>query len=144
MEEWDSSEYGALPSAIKIIIEFRAPEEATNPLFARVASSSTDRFELVVFVAPGKTVRIAGTLENTMSPRSRDVRTALLISPRDTRRQGSVLLVVLVIVAMLSLGAYTFSEIMVSESQATAMYGAGGGDANVRGIGNRVGGRAAW
>ena len=48
IEEWDSSEYGALPSAIRIIIEFRAPEEAANPMFTRVASSSTDRFELVV------------------------------------------------------------------------------------------------
>ena len=58
-----------------------------------------------------------------MSPRSHDVRTSHSTSPREACRRGSVLLVVLVIVAMLSLGAYTFSEIMVSEAQATAMYG---------------------
>ncbi|NOX57029.1 MAG: general secretion pathway protein GspK [Planctomycetes bacterium] len=38
-------------------------------------------------------------------------------------RRGSVLLAVLVIVAMLSLGAYTFSEIMVTEAEGTAMFG---------------------
>ncbi|HID21408.1 MAG TPA: hypothetical protein EYP14_03295 [Planctomycetaceae bacterium] len=38
-------------------------------------------------------------------------------------RRGSVLLVVLVIVALLSLGAYTFSEIMVTEAEGTAMFG---------------------
>lgn len=42
---------------------------------------------------------------------------------RDDARNGSVLILVLVVVAMLTLGAYTFSEIMVSESEATAMYG---------------------
>ncbi len=38
-------------------------------------------------------------------------------------RRGSVLLVVLVVVMLLSLGAYTFSEIMVSELRATDAYG---------------------
>lgn len=38
-------------------------------------------------------------------------------------RRGSVLILVLVVVAMLTLGAYTFSEIMISESEATAMFG---------------------
>ena len=38
-------------------------------------------------------------------------------------RQGSVLILVLVVIAMLTLGAYSFSEIMISESEATAMYG---------------------
>lgn len=38
-------------------------------------------------------------------------------------RRGTVLILVLVVVAMLTLGAYTFSEIMVTEAEATAMYG---------------------
>ena len=38
------------------------------------------------------------------------------------QRRGTVLLVVLIIVAVLSLGAYTFSEKMLTESQGTAMY----------------------
>lgn len=38
-------------------------------------------------------------------------------------RRGSLLIMVLVVVAMLTLGAYTFSEIMISESEATAMFG---------------------
>jgi len=38
-------------------------------------------------------------------------------------RKGSVLLAVLVIVALLALGAYTFSNTMVVEAEATAMYG---------------------
>ncbi len=41
---------------------------------------------------------------------------------RDARR-GTVLILVLVVVAMLTLGAYTFSEIMVTEAEATGMYG---------------------
>ncbi|NQV23695.1 MAG: general secretion pathway protein GspK [Rhodopirellula sp.] len=40
-----------------------------------------------------------------------------------TGQRGSVLILVLVVIAMLTLGAYSFSEIMVSESEATAMYG---------------------
>jgi len=40
-------------------------------------------------------------------------------------RRGSVLLAVLVIVAMLSLGAYTFSHTMVIEAEGTAMFGRG-------------------
>ena len=40
-----------------------------------------------------------------------------------TGRHGSVLILVLVVIAMLTLGAYSFSEIMISESEATAMYG---------------------
>ncbi len=39
------------------------------------------------------------------------------------RRRGSVLVIVLVVVAMLTLGAYTFSETMLSEAAATNMYG---------------------
>lgn len=42
--------------------------------------------------------------------------------PTDQRR-GSVLILVLVVIAMLTLGAYSFSEIMISESEATVMYG---------------------
>ncbi len=38
-------------------------------------------------------------------------------------RRGSVLLVVLVAVALLSLGAYAFSESMISEYESTTMYG---------------------
>ncbi|HTI49340.1 MAG TPA: hypothetical protein VL475_00260, partial [Planctomycetaceae bacterium] len=38
-------------------------------------------------------------------------------------RRASILVVVLVILAVLTLGAYTFSEFMVVEAQATAMYG---------------------
>lgn len=38
-------------------------------------------------------------------------------------RQGSILLLVLVVVAVLTLGAYTFSEMMVSEVEATSMFG---------------------
>ncbi|MDA0282817.1 MAG: type II secretion system protein GspK, partial [Planctomycetota bacterium] len=37
-------------------------------------------------------------------------------------QRGSVLILVLVVIAMLTLGAYSFFEIMVSESEATAMY----------------------
>lgn len=40
-----------------------------------------------------------------------------------SNRRGSVLILVLVVIAMLTLGAYSFSEIMISESEATAMYG---------------------
>ncbi len=38
-------------------------------------------------------------------------------------RSGSVLILVLVVIAMLTLGAYSFSEIMISEAEATSMYG---------------------
>ena len=38
-------------------------------------------------------------------------------------RQASVLLVVLVVIVLLALGAYTFSETMISEYQAVAMHG---------------------
>ena len=38
-------------------------------------------------------------------------------------RRGSILVIVLVVVALLSLGAYTFSEMMMIEAQATGMYG---------------------
>ena len=45
--------------------------------------------------------------------------------PRATRRsrRAAVLLVVLVVIVLLALGAYTFSETMISESQAVAMHG---------------------
>lgn len=46
------------------------------------------------------------------------------IAFRDSRpRRGSVLLVVLVVIALLALGAYSFSELMVSESHATGVFG---------------------
>ncbi len=38
-------------------------------------------------------------------------------------RRGSVLVVVLVVIALLALGAYSFSEMMVSESQGTSVFG---------------------
>src|SRR5579871_6644177 len=38
-------------------------------------------------------------------------------------RPGSVLLIVLVVVALLALGAYTFSEFMIVEAEATTAYG---------------------
>jgi type II secretory pathway component PulK len=41
----------------------------------------------------------------------------------DNLRAGSVLLVVLVVVALLALGAYTFSEFMIVEAEATSAYG---------------------
>ncbi len=47
----------------------------------------------------------------------------LLHQRRSEDRQGSILLLVLVVVAVLTLGAYTFSEMMVSEVEATAMFG---------------------
>jgi len=37
-------------------------------------------------------------------------------------RRGSVLVIVLVVVALLSLGAYTFSQLMMVEAEATSMY----------------------
>jgi hypothetical protein len=40
-------------------------------------------------------------------------------------RRGSVLLIVLVVVVLLALGAYSFSELMVTENEATVMYGRG-------------------
>ena len=42
---------------------------------------------------------------------------------RLSERAGSTLLVVLVVVVMLSLGAYTFSELMIVEIEATNSYG---------------------
>lgn len=42
---------------------------------------------------------------------------------RSWHRRGSVLLVVLVVIALLALGAYSFSELMVSESHATGVFG---------------------
>ena len=42
---------------------------------------------------------------------------------RSRSRRGSVLLVVLVVIALLALGAYSFSELMVSESHATGAFG---------------------
>ena len=43
--------------------------------------------------------------------------------PAAPARRGSVLFVVLVVIVLLSLAAYTFSEVMVSEYQAVDMYG---------------------
>lgn len=42
---------------------------------------------------------------------------------RNTTRRGTVLILVLIVVAALTLGAYTFSELMISEIEATSMYG---------------------
>lgn len=42
---------------------------------------------------------------------------------QSSMRRGSVLLVVLVVIALLALGAYSFSELMVSESHATGVFG---------------------
>jgi type II secretory pathway component PulK len=42
---------------------------------------------------------------------------------RSSSRRGSVLLVVLVVIALLALGAYSFSELMLSESHATGVFG---------------------
>lgn len=46
-----------------------------------------------------------------------------LTKASDTDRRGTVLILVLVVVAALSLGAYTFSELMITEIEATSMYG---------------------
>lgn len=47
-----------------------------------------------------------------------------LIPPRNySAKRGSVLLVVLVVIVLLALGAYSFSELMVSESHATGVFG---------------------
>jgi len=48
---------------------------------------------------------------------------SLVRQPIDHLRCGSMLVVVLVVIALLTLGAYTFSETMISESQATGVYG---------------------
>ena len=45
------------------------------------------------------------------------------LNNQSAKRRGSVLILVMVVIAMLTLGAYSFSEIMISESEATAMYG---------------------
>ena len=44
-------------------------------------------------------------------------------SNHPAERSGSVLVLVMVVIAMLTLGAYSFSEIMISEAEATSMYG---------------------
>lgn len=46
-----------------------------------------------------------------------------ITSQKSPPRRGSVLLVVLVVIALLALGAYSFSELMVSESHATGVFG---------------------
>lgn len=46
-----------------------------------------------------------------------------IIQRTSPTRRGSVLLVVLVVIALLALGAYSFSELMVSESHATGVFG---------------------
>jgi type II secretory pathway component PulK len=43
--------------------------------------------------------------------------------PSAVERRGSILLVVLVIIVLLALGAYTFTEMSVAENEATTMYG---------------------
>lgn len=45
------------------------------------------------------------------------------IKSLSARRGGSVLLIVLVIIVLLALGAYTFTQMSVSENEATTMYG---------------------
>ena len=44
-------------------------------------------------------------------------------SNHPAERSGSVLVLVMVVIAILTLGAYSFSEIMISEAEATSMYG---------------------
>ena len=46
-----------------------------------------------------------------------------LTSNQNATRRGTVLILVLIVVAALTLGAYTFSELMISEIEATSMYG---------------------
>lgn len=48
---------------------------------------------------------------------------SLVRRPTRHSRRGSMLVVVLVVIALLTLGAYTFSETMISESQATGAFG---------------------
>ncbi len=50
-------------------------------------------------------------------------RFSLVCRPTNHLRRGSMLVVVLVVIALLTLGAYTFSETMISESQATGVFG---------------------
>ena len=50
-------------------------------------------------------------------------RFSLVCPPTNYPRRGSMLVVVLVVIALLTLGAYTFSETMISESQATGVFG---------------------
>src|SRR5690606_16991727 len=50
---------------------------------------------------------------------------ARCVLPCAPEMRGSVLLVVLVVVALLSLGAYTFAEFMRVEAEATMMFGRG-------------------
>ena len=59
---------------------------------------------------------------NQRSAMTRSAASRAVELARDARR-GTVLILVLVVVAMLTLGAYTFSEIMVTEAEATGMYG---------------------
>ncbi|MCA9053209.1 MAG: general secretion pathway protein GspK [Planctomycetaceae bacterium] len=57
----------------------------------------------------------------------------LLADRRSPHRRGTALLVVLVVVTLLSLAAYTFSELMVTESRASRQYSR---DAQVRELAN--------
>ncbi len=62
-------------------------------------------------------------MTSALSPKSESRRSREGRYADASMRRGSVLLVVLVIIVLLALGAYTFSETMISERQATAMYG---------------------
>lgn len=53
----------------------------------------------------------------------RNRRSSQALSETAALRAGTVLLIVLVVVALLALGAYTFAEIMTVEAQATTTYG---------------------
>ncbi len=59
----------------------------------------------------------------TLSKRTQSMRTDLKTATPDRHRRGSVLLIVLVIVAVLTLAAYNYTHMMTTELEATTMYG---------------------
>jgi len=62
-------------------------------------------------------------IRTSMQQFSRPVRRLPL--RREPHRRGSVLLIILVLVTMLALGVYTFTEVSITEARATAMFGRG-------------------
>lgn len=84
-------------------------------MLTRIRKQRTNRTSEDTFVVPPSSgVRRSCRLKA-------ELRTKVLAV--DFRRRGSVLLLVLVVIALLTLGAYSFSELMVTESQATSIYG---------------------
>lgn len=61
--------------------------------------------------------------KRTQSMRTHSMRTDLKTATPDRHRRGSVLLIVLVIVAVLTLAAYNYTHMMTTELEATTMYG---------------------